>query len=219
LLDSVHEHRTVYIARQVLWLAPNIFLMVVFLAPAAVMRRQSQSLAAVAGVIGVSSWAVGLAWPTTGDGSPARVVLSDRYAEATTAAERASYAAGAEVMSALNDVPAAVGVTQTLGVLLIGLLMLRGTFGKGLAWLGVATGAIGIASEALRPILGWAYAGYGLLLFSWLAGVAVALWRLAGTPSMRRSRPSTAVGVAVAVSGRVVGCRHGQMPRRAGGWA
>jgi uncharacterized protein YndB with AHSA1/START domain len=44
-------------------------------------------------------------------------------------------------------------------------------------WLGIATGTIGIASEILRPVLGWAYAGYGLLLFVWLAWVAVALWR------------------------------------------
>jgi len=48
----------------------------------------------------------------------------------------------------------------------------------GLAWLGVATGAIGIVSELLRPVLGGAYALYGLLLFLWLTGIAFALWRL-----------------------------------------
>jgi len=169
----------VYILRQVLWLVPNPFLMVVFLALAVALRHHGPSLAAVAGMIGVSSWAVAVAWPTTGDGSLVMVVLSDRYADATTATERASFVAGAEVPSALNDVPAVIGILQTLGVLLIGLLMLRGTFAKGLAWLGVATGTIGIASEVLRPILGWVYAVYGLLLFVWLAWVAVALWRLA----------------------------------------
>jgi hypothetical protein len=40
------------------------------------------------------------------------------------------------------------------------------------------TGVIGLVAEALRPWLGWAYAIYGLLLFAWLIGVAVALWRL-----------------------------------------
>ena len=58
--------------------------------------------------------------------------------------------------------------------------MLRGVFPTGLAWLGVATGGIGIISEALRPLLGWAYTVYGLLLFVWLIWVAVALWRLGG---------------------------------------
>jgi hypothetical protein len=47
-------------------------------------------------------------------------------------------------------------------------------------WLGIATGTIGIASEILRPVLGWAYAGYGLLLFVWLAWVAVACGGLGG---------------------------------------
>ncbi len=179
LLDYVHEHRTGYLVRQVLWLSPSLFLMVVFLALAVALRHQGPSLAAVAGTISVSSWAVSFAWPTTGDGSLALVVLSDRYADATTAAERASSAAGAEVLSALNDVPAPIGVLQTLGVLLVAVLMLRGTFARALAWLGVATGVIGVVSEVLRPVLGWAYAVYGLLLFVWLAWVAVALWRLA----------------------------------------
>jgi hypothetical protein len=49
------------------------------------------------------------------------------------------------------------------------------------------TGVIGIASEVLRPVLGWAYAVYGLLLFLWLAWVAVALWRLARTAARTTS--------------------------------
>jgi hypothetical protein len=80
---------------------------------------------------------------------------------------------------ALNDLPAVVlGVLQTLGILLLALLMTRGVFPHGLAWLGVATGAIGLVAEAFRPWLGWAYAVYGLVLFVWLIWIAVALWRL-----------------------------------------
>jgi hypothetical protein len=178
MLEYVDAHRTGYLIRQLLWEAPALFLMIVFLALAVALRGHSPSLAAVAGMIGVSSWALSFAWPTTGDGSLAMVTLSDRYVDATTATERASLVAGADMLDVLNDVPV-IGVLQTLGVLLISLLMLRAaTFGPAVAWLGVATGAIGIVSEALRPILGWAYAGYGLLLFVWLAWVAVALWRL-----------------------------------------
>jgi hypothetical protein len=72
------------------------------------------------------------------------VLLADKYAAATTAAERASFVAGAEVLIALNDVPAVIGVLQRLGILLISLLMLKGPFARALAWLGVATGAIGV---------------------------------------------------------------------------
>lgn len=178
MLEYVHAHRTIYIVRQVLWSAPSLFLMVVFLALAVALRHLGKAFAAIAGLIGVVSWAVSFAWPTTGDGSLVMVLLSDKYAAAATAAERAPFVAGAEVLIALNDVPAVIGVLQTLGILLVCLLMLRGMFPKGLAWLGVATGAIGIVSEVLRPVLGGAYALYGLLLFVWLIWIAFALWRL-----------------------------------------
>ena len=113
------------------------------------------------------------------------VVLSDRYLTASTGAERALFVAGAEVLLALNDAQVVIGVLQTLGILLLSALMLRGVFPKGLAWLGVVTGGIGIISEALRPLLGWAYAVYGLLLFGWLIWVAVALWRLGAQTAPR----------------------------------
>ncbi len=177
MLQDVAAHRTGYIVRQLVWLVPSLFLMVVFLALVVAARGRGRALAAVAGMVAISSWAVSFAWPTTGDGALAMVVLSDRYVAATTDAARASYVAGAELLSALNDVPAAIGVLQTLGILLVAILMLRGTFGRALAMLGVVTGAVGIVSEILRPVLGPAYAAYGLLLFVWLTWVAVALWR------------------------------------------
>lgn len=176
VLEFIAAHRTIYIVRQLLWLTPSLFLMVVVLALAVAARRRSRSLAAVAGLIATTSWALSFAWPTTGDGSLAMVLLSDKYAAASTAAARAPFVGGAELLIALNDVPAMIGVLQTLGILLISLTLLRGPLGAGVAWLGVATGAIGLISEILRPILGWAYALYGLLLFAWLIWVAVALW-------------------------------------------
>lgn len=185
-LEYVDAHRTGYIVRQLLWTAPNLFLMVVFLALTVALRGHGRGEAAVAGLVSVSSWAVAFAWPTSGDGSLAMVVLSDRYADAAGAAERASLVAGAELLDALNDVPAVVGVLQTLGLLLVALLMLRGTFPPWLARLGVVTGLVGICSEVLRPVLGGAYAAYGLLLFAWLAWVAIALWRLAEVPEGHR---------------------------------
>jgi hypothetical protein len=180
ILAHVEANRTAYIVKQVLWVAPNLAMMLVVLALAVALVQVNKSFAVIAGLIGVASWAVGFAWPTTGEGSLAMVVLSDRYADAATDAERASYVAGAELLMALNDLPAVIlGVLQTLGILLLSLLMMKGVFAVGLARLGVATGAIGIVAEALRPLIGWAYAIYGIVLFIWLIWVAVALWNLA----------------------------------------
>ena len=179
MLEYVDAHRTIYIARQLMWLVPSLVLMIVFLALAKALSHLDKSFALIAGVVSVASWAVSFAWPTTGDGSLAMVVLSDKYAAATTSADQAAFVAGAEVLIALNDVPAVIGALQTLGIVLISLLMLKGVTWRGLAWFGVVTGGVGFVSEALRPVLGWAYAFYGVLLFGWLIWTGFALWRLA----------------------------------------
>jgi len=54
-----------------------------------------------------------------------------------------------------------------------------GVFPKSVAYLGVATGAIGIVSEALQPVLGIAYAIYGVLVMVWFLVIGWQLYRLA----------------------------------------
>ena len=164
MLEHVVSNRSAYVVKQVLWVAPNLLMMVVVLALAVALAPVNKSYALIAGVIAVASWAVSFAWPTTGEGSLGMVVLGDRYASAATEPERAAAVAGAELLLALNDLPAIIlGVLQTLGILLLAALMVRGVFPKGLAWLGVVTGVVGVAAEAFRPWLGWAYAVYGLV--------------------------------------------------------
>lgn len=148
ILDFIIDNRSVYMLKQVLWVMPSAFLIVTFLALTVALFPLDRSNDLIAGVIGILSWAGTFAWPATGDGSLALVML------------------------AFNDVPAPLGVLQTVGVLLISLVMLRDVFSKGVARLGVVTGAIGIPSEALRPWVGWAYAVYGILIFVWLGWVA-----------------------------------------------
>jgi hypothetical protein len=177
MLAFVDEHRSVYLVKQALWLVPSVFMMLVSIALAVATWRLGRSLALVAGVVATVSWALSLAWPTTGEGSPAMVLLSDRWVEAG-AAGRVTLEGAAETLMALNDVASPLGVLQAVGVLLLGLLMRRGVFPPALGWLGVVTGALGIAGELFRVQLGWAYAIYGVLLFAWLVWVAVALWRL-----------------------------------------
>jgi hypothetical protein len=178
MLAYVDAHRALYYTKQLLWLLPSLLMMVVSLALAVAGWRLSRSLALVAGSISFVAWAGSYAWLTTGEGSLAMPVLADRYVAAATDADRVAIVAGAETLMAINDMATPLGVLQTVGILLLGLLLLRGVFAPGLAWLTVATGAIGIVAESFRIQLGWAYAGYGLLFFGWLVWVAVALWRL-----------------------------------------
>ena len=176
-LEYIAAHRAVYILEQVLWLGPSVLLMVVFLALGMALKDLDKSYAAIGAVLGITSWAITLAYPATGGGAPAMVYLSDRYAAATADAQRAAFAAAAEVFIAQNDIPSAIGILQTIGILIVALIMLRGIFHKGVAYLGIATGAIGIISEALRPVLGFGYIVYGVLLMVWIITIG---WELTG---------------------------------------
>jgi hypothetical protein len=188
-LDYIAGHRAVYIVEQILWLAPSILLVVTVLALAVALRGLSQTAATIGGLLGVASWALTLVYPATGGGAPALVYLSDRYVATADAAQRAAYAAAAETFIALNIVPTAVGVLEPVGILILSWIMLRGVFGRGVAYLGLVSGAVGIVSEALRPVLGIAYIGYGLLLFAWLIAISWALARLARDKGARGAIP------------------------------
>lgn len=177
-LEYVASHRWLYIVEQVLWVAPGVLAMVVFLALTAALWRLDNSFAAVAGLIGASAWALTFALPTSGGGALALVSLGDQYAAATTAEQRTAFATAAEGYLAENNTPSAVGVLTTVGILLISLVMIKGVFPRWVAYLGVVTGAIGIVSETLRPLLGAGYSVYGVLLLTWFLAVGATLHRL-----------------------------------------
>ena len=215
MLEHVVSNRSAYVVKQVLWVAPNLLMMVVVIALAVALTQINKSYVLVAGAIAFSSWAVSFAWPTTGEGSLAMVVLSDRYASAATGPERAAAVAGAELLLALNDLPAIVlGVLQTLGILLLAALMVRGVFPRVLSWLGVATGVVGVAAEAFRPWLGWSYAIYGVLLFAWLIGVSRALWRLGAAPAEVKEAGWARVGTETAPRGKAPHLSHPERSHR-----
>src|SRR5919199_2666514 len=178
-LEYIAAHRSLYILKQILWLGPSVLAMVVFLALYPALKHANKSYAALGAVLGVSNWALSLAWPTTGEGAPALVALSDQYAAATTDAARTAFATAAEVLIATEAIPAAIGVLQTIGILVLSLVMVRSAFPKSVAYLGVATGALGIVSEALLPLLGSAYAIYGMLVMVWFLVIGWQLYHLA----------------------------------------
>jgi hypothetical protein len=79
------------------------------------------------------------------------LTLSGRYAAATSDAQRAIYIAAASYASAVLasrlEIVYAI-LVLSLGILMIGLVMLRGVFGKPTAWMAIVTGLLGIASIA-----------------------------------------------------------------------
>lgn len=187
-LQYIAAHRSMYILKQALWLAPLGLTAVLFLAFYPALERFNRSLALLSVVLGVMAWGISLAWPTTGEGAPALVVLSDQYVAAATPAQQAPFVAAAESLIATNATPAAPGILETISILVVSLAMLSGGLPRGVAYLGIVTGALGVVGEALRTVLGSAYAVYGALLLVWLVAVGWALLRVAGrarTPDAR----------------------------------
>ena len=183
-LEYIANHRTLYIVHQQLWLVPGIFAAVMYLALYPALKPVDRSLAALGCAVGGIAWALTLAMPTTSTGAPALVYLSDQYAATNDPAQRIALVGAAESLIAINRTPTVVGVLTTVGMLIVSLVMLRGVFPRWIAYLGIAAGILGVASEALRPVIEGGYGVYGLLLLVWTAAVG---WRLFGLAATRRA--------------------------------
>ncbi|WP_081766014.1 DUF4386 family protein [Arthrobacter sp. 31Y] len=177
-LEFIQARKTIYVTEQILWVLPNILPVIVFVALGIALCPLDKSLSLLATLLGAIPWAVILAVPVTSRGSLTLVYLSDRYRNAGSLEERHAYATAAEAIIAENNTPAVVGVLSALGIVLMSLVMRRGVFPQWLAWLGVATGILGIAGEALRHAMPGFYGVYGVFLWAWFIATGIALIRL-----------------------------------------
>jgi hypothetical protein len=190
-LDYIAGHRTLYVVAQQLWLVPGLFGMVTYLALYPALKHLDHGLAALGSAVGGSAWALTLAIPTTTTGAPALVYLSDQFTAATDPARRTALAAAAEALIAQNRTPVVVGPLTAVGLLIVSIVMLRGVFGRAVAYLGIATGVLGVASEALRFVIEGGYGVYGVLMLVWTGAVGWRLFQLgSGTESATRPAPS-----------------------------
>lgn len=113
---------------------------------------------------------VGLDLAVTWSNYAALISLSDSYGAATTAAQRAASVAAASYASAVlsSRLEAVYSIViLACGILLTGLVMRKGLFNKGTAYLGVATGLLGIVAGV---------SGVSITVF--LASVLTTVWVL-----------------------------------------
>jgi hypothetical protein len=107
------------------------------------------------------------------------LTLYSEYSKAADDVHRAGYVAAANYASAVLSTPLEVVyaiVTLSSGILIAGFVMLRGPFSKITAYLGLATGLLGIASlTGFGPII----IGNALFATVWLFFVGYGLYRLA----------------------------------------
>ena len=166
-LNYIAEHRTLYIVQQQLWLVPGVFAVLTYLALYPALKHLDRSLSALGAVVGGSAWALTLAIPTSSTGAPALVYLSDQFKATADPVRRASFVAAAETLIAQNRTPAVVNILLAVGLLVVSVVMLKGVFPTAVAYLGIAAGVLGIASEALRFMIEGGDGVCGVLMTVW----------------------------------------------------
>jgi hypothetical protein len=181
-LQWIAANKTAYTLELILFVAPSVLAMVVFLALYIALKHLNKSFAAIAALIAIASEVIAAAVNSSPQSlNAALIFLSDQYAAATADAQRLDFAN----TNAVN----LAGIMLEVGILIISLVMLRGVFPKWVAYLGVVTGVLGILSEALRPVIGFAYIVFFLLELIWLIAIGWKLYRL-GSRASREFGPS-----------------------------
>jgi hypothetical protein len=178
-LQYIASHKFVYLTELVSFVGLSVPAMVVFLALYAALKHLNKSYAALGALLGIASEGAALAYNSSPQSlNGGLLYLSDHYVAATTAAQRIALATAAEGLIAVANGVAAAGILTAIGIPILSLVMLKGVFHKGIAYLGIVTGVLGIVCEPLRPLLGLGYAVYGLLLPIWFIAVGWKLYRL-----------------------------------------
>jgi hypothetical protein len=183
-LQWIASNKTAYTVELILFVAPNVFAMVVFLALYMALKHVNKSFAAIAALIAIASEVTAPAVNSSPQSlNAALILLSDQYAAATADAQRLALATAAESLVAATNAVTFAGIMLEVGILIISVVMLKGVFPKSVAYLGIVTGVVGIFSEALRPVIGFAYIVFFVLEVIWLIAVGWRLYRLGSSDS------------------------------------
>lgn len=181
LLGYVSDHRVAYVVQLVCFVGLSVPALFTFAASSVALVGVNRGLAAIGGLLGAGSEIVALA---VGSSPPSLhgglISLSDAYNAAPSLAERERVLAAAEALIASTNAMPWAGILTAAAILTLSSIMGRSIFGRALAVVGIVAGALGVASEALRPLIGPAYAVFGLLLPLWFGWVGLRLLRRAG---------------------------------------
>lgn len=180
VLEYIAVHKALYLVELVCFVGLAVPALVVFGALAVALWPIDKSIAVLGGLFGIASEVIALALGSSPQSlHGGLIVLSNAYVQAATETRRAELVSAADALIAATNAVSWAGILTAAGILVLSLLMRRGGFGARVAVLGLVTGALGIVSEALRPLIGPAYLLYGLLLPTWFALVGWKLLRLA----------------------------------------
>jgi len=154
----VASNKTVYLAELICFVGLSVPALVVFLALSLALKHLDRNLAAIGALLGISSEVIALAVGSSPQSlHGGLVLLSDQFAAAGTEAQRLAFSTAAEGLTASTNAVSWAGVLTAARILVLSLAKRKGLFHKAVAWIGIATGALGIASgadQAHEPVSG-----------------------------------------------------------------
>jgi hypothetical protein len=179
LLGYIASNKIAYLVELICFVGLSIPALVVFLALPLALKHLDRNLAAIGALLGIASEVIALAVGSSPQSlHGGLVLLSDQFAAAGSEAQRVAFSTAAEGLMASTNAVSWAGILTAAAILVLSLAMRKGLFHKAVAWIGIVTGALGIVSEALRPLAGMGYIVYGLLLPAWFVMVGLKLFAL-----------------------------------------
>jgi hypothetical protein len=143
---------------------------------AVALRETDRSLAATGGLLGVASEVIALALGSSPQSLHGGIVVLSNAYQAAATDDRAGLVGATEALIAATNAVSWAGILTAAAILVLSVVMRRSSlFGPVLSMLGIVVGAVGVVSEALRPLIGPGYMLYGLLLPAWFAAAG---WKL-----------------------------------------
>jgi hypothetical protein len=174
LLQFFASYRSFFVLSYALFTAANALSIVGVFGIYAVVRTLNRSYAA----LGAGTLTIGLVVELLSSTTPALIALSDGYSASGGAADQQAFATAALAVSATNN-PLIASAFIGVGVIFVSFAMVRGPFGRGLAYLGVVVGAFNIV-RALPFLAGYAFL-MGLVFVGvssfWIFGVGRVVYK------------------------------------------
>lgn len=153
VLEYIAAHKAVYLIELVSFVGLAVPALVAFAALTLALTPVNKPLAAVGGLFGIVSETIALALGSSPQSlHGGLVVLSDSYAASGTDAERARLASAAEALIAATNAVSWAGILTAAAILLLSIVIWQAGWGRALAIVGVAAGAIGGGQRGPPPV-------------------------------------------------------------------
>lgn len=175
LLQYIGQHRLWWLVLQNMTMGSCAIAIIPFMALYPALKHANKSYAAIGVVLAISCQILFLTYLPIVNGL---LYLSDEFVATLEPLRQQALVGGAEALVAQNNVYGPSDGLFALSIFILSLVMLKSTFPKAIAYLGIVTAAAGLIGAMLKPLFGILYLWWWLFFVFWFIAIAVQLYRL-----------------------------------------